>query len=84
MGSDCGSRGSVCGCAGTFSPSRDRNPHFSVRPNGADHQWGKDPPKEAVSYTHLTQKGRINDRRHRRGMAEAARCLGRVRRRCVS
>ena len=21
---------------------------FSVRPNGADHQWGKDPPKEVV------------------------------------
>jgi len=21
------------------------NPHFSVRPKGADHQWGKDPLK---------------------------------------
>jgi hypothetical protein len=24
------------------------SPDFSVRPNGADHQWGKDPPKEVV------------------------------------
>jgi len=24
------------------------NPLFSARPKGADHQWGKDPPKEVV------------------------------------
>ena len=24
------------------------SPEISVRPNGADHQWGKDPPKEVV------------------------------------
>jgi len=31
-----------------IQPSPDEKWHFGVRLNGADHQWGKNPPKEVV------------------------------------
>ena len=44
------------------------SPDFSVRPNGADHLWGKEPPKElSVDLVASEQLGRVT------GWAEASR-----------